>query len=66
MISCTSRAWTARSFGAATTAEGVETDDQLARVSAEGCTEVQGYIFSKPLPADEIPAMLARMLPAPK
>ena len=56
----------ARSFGAATTAEGVETDDQLTRISAEGCTEVQGYIFSRPLPADEIPALLARMLPAPK
>jgi EAL domain-containing protein (putative c-di-GMP-specific phosphodiesterase class I) len=56
----------ARSFGAATTAEGVETDEQLTRISAEGCTEVQGYIFSKPVPADEIPAMLARTLPAPK
>jgi EAL domain-containing protein (putative c-di-GMP-specific phosphodiesterase class I) len=53
----------ARSFGATTTAEGVETDDQLTQISAEGCTEVQGYIFSRPLPADEIPAMLARMLP---
>jgi predicted signal transduction protein with EAL and GGDEF domain len=56
----------ARSFGAATTAEGVETDDQLTRISAEGCTEVQGYIFSKALPAEEIPALLARMLNAPK
>jgi diguanylate cyclase (GGDEF)-like protein len=56
----------ARSFGAATTAEGVETDEQLTRISAEGCTEVQGYIFSKPVPANEIPAMLARTLPAPK
>lgn len=56
----------ARSFGASTTAEGVETDSQLAQIRAEGCTEVQGYIFSKPLPADEIPALLARLLPAPK
>ncbi len=56
----------ARSFGASTTAEGVETDDQLTQIMAEGCTEVQGYIFSMPLPADEIPALLARLLPAPK
>ena len=56
----------ARSFGASTTAEGVETDDQLTRIRAEGCTEVQGYLFSMPLPAGEIPAMLARLLPAPK
>lgn len=53
----------ARSFGASTTAEGVETDDQLTQIIAEGCTEVQGYIFSKPLPASEIPALLARLLP---
>ena len=56
----------ARSFGASTTAEGVETDDQLTQIRAEGCTEVQGYIFSRPLPAGEIPALLARLLPAPK
>lgn len=56
----------ARSFGASTTAEGVETDSQLAQITAEGCTEVQGYLFSKPLPADQIPALLARLLPAPK
>ena len=56
----------ARSFGATTTAEGVETDDQLAQIRAEGCTDVQGYIYSKPLPARDIPALLARLLPAPK
>ena len=55
----------ARSFGASTTAEGVETDDQLAHVRAQGCTNMQGYIFSGPLPVGEIPALLARMLPAP-
>ena len=56
----------ARSLGASTTAEGVETDDQLMQIRAEGCTEVQGYLFSKPLPASEIPAVLARLLPAPQ
>lgn len=56
----------ARSFGAATTAEGVETDDQLAQMRAEGCTEVQGYIFGRPMPAAEIPALLAGRLPTPE
>ena len=55
----------ARSFGATTTAEGVETDDQLAQIRAEGCTDMQGYFFSRPLPVEEIPALLARTLPAP-
>ena len=40
------------SLGMATTAEGVETDEQLARLRAEGCTEVQGYLFSEPRPAE--------------
>ena len=40
-----------RSLGMATTAEGVETSDQLAKLRGEGCTEVQGYLFSKPVPA---------------
>ncbi len=56
----------ARSFGASTTAEGVETDDQLAHVRAEGCTDMQGYFFSVPLPVGDIPALLARVLPEPK
>ncbi|MBL8350231.1 MAG: EAL domain-containing protein [Burkholderiaceae bacterium] len=53
----------ARGFGASTTAEGVETDDQLTQIQAEGCTEVQGYFFSKPLPASDVPALLARLPP---
>jgi diguanylate cyclase (GGDEF)-like protein len=54
----------ARSFGASTAAEGVENDEQLRHVKAEGCTEVQGFIFSKPLPACEVPALLAADMPA--
>lgn len=53
----------ARSFGASTTAEGVETDAQFTQVRVEGCNEVQGYIVSKPLPASEVAALLARQQP---
>jgi diguanylate cyclase (GGDEF)-like protein len=41
-------------LGMATTAEGVETRDQLDQLRAHGCTEVQGYYFSKPKPIEEI------------
>ncbi len=41
-------------LGMTTTAEGVETLDQLAQLRAAGCTEVQGYLFAKPMPADRL------------
>jgi diguanylate cyclase (GGDEF)-like protein/PAS domain S-box-containing protein len=47
----------------ATTAEGVETREQFERVKEEGCTEAQGYLFSRPRPAGDIPALLASNLP---
>ena len=46
------------SLGMTTTAEGVETLDQLSRLRAEGCNEVQGYFFSKPKPVEEVANML--------
>ena len=47
------------SLGMLTTAEGVETREQFERVKNEGCTEVQGYLFSAPRPATEIARLLA-------
>ena len=46
------------SLSLTTTAEGVETREQLAILRDEGCTEVQGYLFSRPVPSSEIPALL--------
>jgi len=46
------------SFGMTTTAEGVETQQQLDQMRAEGCTEVQGYFYSKPLPASDVAQLL--------
>ena len=48
----------ARSLHIKTTAEGVETIEQLDRLREEGCTEVQGYIFSRPKPASELPLLI--------
>jgi EAL domain-containing protein (putative c-di-GMP-specific phosphodiesterase class I) len=47
------------SFGMTTTAEGVETQQQLDLMRAEGCTEVQGYYYSKPVPASEVMQLLS-------
>jgi diguanylate cyclase (GGDEF)-like protein len=42
------------SLGMTTTAEGVETEEQLARVVAEGCGEIQGFLYSPPVRPDEV------------
>jgi diguanylate cyclase (GGDEF)-like protein len=49
------------SFGITTTAEGVETEDQRSCLNQEGCTEVQGYLYSEPLPPSEIAPLLGRL-----
>ncbi len=44
----------AKGMGMAATAEGVETGAQLDKIVSEGCTEMQGFLFSRPLPVQEI------------
>ena len=41
-------------LGMITTAEGVETVEQLGQIRSLGCTEVQGYFFGRPRPANEL------------
>ena len=48
----------AESFEVPTIAEGVETEEQLLALKAMGCGIVQGYYFSRPLPAGEFEAFL--------
>lgn len=48
----------AKGLGMETTAEGVETSEQLDTVKSEGCTEMQGFLFSRPIPASELDALL--------
>ncbi|MGH6830115.1 MAG: EAL domain-containing protein, partial [Methylocella sp.] len=47
------------SLGIPTLAEGIETEEQLARVREAGCTEMQGYLFSRPVPASEVAGLLS-------
>ena len=46
------------SLGITTTAEGVETSQQLSLLNAEKCTEIQGYLVAKPLPGRDVPALI--------
>ncbi|MCQ0988992.1 putative bifunctional diguanylate cyclase/phosphodiesterase [Jiella marina] len=43
-----------RDLGMATTAEGVETEEQLACLRTLGCTQVQGFLFARPMPARDL------------
>jgi diguanylate cyclase (GGDEF)-like protein len=48
----------AKGLGLATTAEGIETSDQLADLKADGCLEGQGFFFGRAIPASAIPELL--------
>ncbi len=50
----------AQSLGMATTAEGVDTEDEHRLIQTLGCTKVQGYYFGRPLPAEEARALATR------
>ena len=49
-----------RSLQMSIVAEGVETEDQLAFLTAEGCREAQGFLVSEPLPEEEIRLLLQK------
>jgi diguanylate cyclase (GGDEF)-like protein/PAS domain S-box-containing protein len=50
----------AHQLGMKVTAEGVETPAQLAFLRRRGCDLLQGYLFSRPVPADQFEALLAQ------
>lgn len=52
------------SLGITTTAEGVETTNQLDQVREHGCTEIQGYFFGKPLPFSHVEKLLRKGSPS--
>jgi EAL domain-containing protein (putative c-di-GMP-specific phosphodiesterase class I) len=50
----------ARALRLDTTAEGIETAEQLVMLRALGCDDVQGYLISRPMPGSEVAAYLER------
>jgi EAL domain-containing protein (putative c-di-GMP-specific phosphodiesterase class I) len=56
----------ARSLDIGLVAEGVEHLWQAEYVAARHCTELQGYLFSRPLPPEAVPEALARAYPVPR
>ncbi len=50
-----------QSLGVCTLAEGIESADQLARLQEDGCSSVQGYLFGKPVPADQLREIISRL-----
>ena len=50
----------AKSFGLTTIVEGVETEEQMLALKLMGCDIVQGYYFSRPLPADKFESFIAK------
>jgi EAL domain-containing protein (putative c-di-GMP-specific phosphodiesterase class I) len=50
----------AHGLGMVPLAEGIETEWELAFLRAAGCHRGQGFLFARPMPADEVPGFLAR------
>jgi diguanylate cyclase (GGDEF)-like protein len=48
------------SLGMSTTAEGVETEEQAAMIRQEGCTDLQGFLVSRPVLAADVPSLIKR------
>lgn len=48
----------AQSLGLETIAEGVETKEQMEALRMKGCNQIQGYYFSKPIPAEQFSQLL--------
>ena len=49
------------SLGMRTTAEGIETSEQMTRLREDGCSDAQGYLLSRPVPASQVHALIARL-----
>jgi diguanylate cyclase (GGDEF)-like protein/PAS domain S-box-containing protein len=56
----------ARGFGLNLVAEGVETDYQMKTLRDLGCDEMQGFFFSRPLPAADVEHLLCNAFPTPQ
>jgi EAL domain-containing protein (putative c-di-GMP-specific phosphodiesterase class I) len=54
-----------RGLGIDVVAEGVETENEAAIMTHFGCTELQGYYFSKPMEADEMADFVIHFQPRP-
>ena len=43
-------------------AEGVETEEQASKLLALECDQIQGYLISKPVPPEDVPALLGKVV----
>jgi EAL domain-containing protein (putative c-di-GMP-specific phosphodiesterase class I) len=56
----------ARALGMGVVIEGVETEEQRVLLRLAGCNEMQGHLFAKPMPGEEIDHLLAGVSPRPE